>query len=343
VHKPAGAVLTDWELDTPFSLPRCRCTSLQELCVKRREEGIEVTFSLLGQGASAEQRRRSLQHDLAALTACPFMADYAVWPHLQCLTSACLRGDSVPFHDSQPAWYTQALRAALSATSLVELKVELEAPFEPPPAAHPPLLAHLSNLRSLTHLTLWNVDFRVPVCSAALQEGLLPLSRLQQLSLAALRGADGALAPLHLHLPTSQLPRLTSVRLRGCPLDSGQPVELGAVQELELDWCRMGSLEALSACPHLTRLVHRLGNSVNCTGCDFPAGWKEGLRSLEWHECNAGTLAWVEQLRGLTTLNLYEVSMTPAFFRCAHEVSQLAQETLAALIMFTLPDCDCAI
>jgi hypothetical protein len=48
-----------------------------------------------------------------------------------------------------------------------------------------------------------------------------------------------------------------------------------------------------------------------------PAGWREGLRSFEWHICDAGTLAWVEQLRGLTSLDLHTVSMTPAFFRCA--------------------------
>jgi hypothetical protein len=80
----------------------------------------------------------------------------------------------------------------------------------------------------------------------------------------------------------------------------------------------MGSLEALSACPHLTRLVyggiHRDDTDVLAP---FPASWREGLRSLKRGQpCGAGTMGWVEQLRGLTSLGLEYISMTPAFLRC---------------------------
>jgi hypothetical protein len=98
------------------------------------------------------------------------------------------------------------------------------------------------------------------------------------------------------------------------------------VQDLELRWCRLDGLEALSACLQLTRLASHGGPQEYYGGglvdasefAAFPASWSEGLRSLEWRwACSAGTLGWVEQLRGLTSLALSSVRVEPAFCRCA--------------------------
>jgi hypothetical protein len=180
------------------------------------------------------------------------------------------------------------------------------------------LMAHLSNLRSLTHLTVRS-GFWGPECKAALQAGLSPLSRLRQLALAAALPGSEEPPPLTLALPSSQLASLTAVRLERFVLGSEGPVAFGAVQDLELRGCRLDNLGALSACPQLTRLLHAGTLQHGSKSAALPVGWRDGLRSLAWHGCGTSgidaTMGWVEQLTGLTRLSLQAISTEPALFR----------------------------
>jgi hypothetical protein len=291
VHQPAGAALTDWELDTPCSLPlpRRRCTSLQELEVSDMHYETSVHFK--GHGASPAKRRHSLQQDLAALTAPASVFDNASWPLCTALVTMSVAGPL--FADALPVIpLAERVRSALATTSLVSLSIrEL-------PDHDLPLLYRLSNLRSLTKI-------RILVSYSAPQ-----------------------LPPLPLHLPSSLLPRLTRVALHHVHIDSGQPMVLGALEALDLHDCSMDSIEALSGCPKLTRL------RVDCTPCytpsqflsqyvssatSTPAGGKlgEGVRSLRfWTNDDNCAAEWVEQLRGITSLSLQGVDVSPELCRC---------------------------
>jgi hypothetical protein len=186
--------------------------------------------------------------------------DPTPWPDLRCLTSLCLGVSYLSPGPTRDRWIS-ALSSAVSATCLVRLEIKglISA------AEQSPLLSHLSSLRSLTRLTVRDLDVFGPACGAnlqaglsprtrlqsltittladwqpefgsVLQAGLLPLSRLQQLTLAAphsLRSEHPRHHPLHLSLPTSQLPCLTSVQLHDFSLAAQHPVALGAAQELE--------------------------------------------------------------------------------------------------------------
>jgi hypothetical protein len=304
------------------SLPRCRCTSLQELRVTTCCGPHATALGFKGQGSIAAQRCLSLQQDLALATlTAPSMFHHSVWRQLPCLTSLRLQAPS-PFHgpqqdapeDSEHAPHSHALSDAVNTTSLVRLDI-----WGLASAGDFPLLAHLSNLRSLTHLTI-RPGFWQPHYSTILQNGLVQLSRLQSLFLTGPFSGGGNLSPLRLALPMSRLASLTAVRLNCFTLDPMRPVVLGAVRDLELCKCRLDSLRALSACAQLTRLEHRFAHQHQGGGhdtlVDLPAQWREGLRSLAWWPpCDAGTIGWVEELRRLTSLSLQAVSMTPAFFR----------------------------
>jgi hypothetical protein len=354
-HARAPATHATEEVDAPLSpLPPRRCTSLEEL--HAQGSSARTAIGLKGQGSSPEQRRLSLRQDLATLTTTS-MFDPTPWPGLQCLTSLRLQVPHLSPGPTRARWVS-ALSSAVSATCLVRLEITglISA------AEHFPLLPHLSSLRSLTHLAIRDLDVGRPACGAdlqaglspltrlqsltittlahwrpefesGLQAGLVPLSRLQQLTLAAphfFRSEPPRHQPLHLSLPTSQLLCLTSVQLHDFSLDAQQPVALGAVQELELHGCRLDSLEALSACPHLTRLLHEdIYRDNTDVLAPFPASWREGLRSLKWGQpCGSGTMGWVRQLRGLTSLNLEYISMTPAFLRCDLDLASSQPQNL---------------
>jgi hypothetical protein len=307
----------------------CRCTSLEELQVTDTFNGgtNSTAAHFKGRGSSPEQRRLSLRQDLTAFSSPAGLLDPSSWPLCNTLASLSLQVEADPyavciqgigFDDIAHVHHRHALRSAVNSPSLVKLEIlGLAAPDGAP------LLALLSSLRSLTHLAITELDLSGPASGASLQAGLSPLSRLQQLTLGA-AFSFGA-TPLHLALPSSQLPCLTAVRLDNIPWDCGWRLELGAAQDLEVRDCSVSVLAALSACPNLTRLVQRCSDprfrDVGAPDGDglsvIPARWGEGLRSLALVDCCADTLAWVEQLRGLTSLDLYAVSMTPAFFRCA--------------------------
>jgi hypothetical protein len=331
-------------LNSPCAHPGMlrRCTSLQKLQVTtvireqqrddsyrfRGDRPLELvriaTVGLAGRGSSPAQRRLSLQPDLAAFTS-HIALDHSAWHSLRCLTSIRLHA---PFYEARwhAPYFTSDVSSAVNVTSLVRLEVSgllCAEDFA--------LLAGLSNLRSLTHLTVGS-EYWARGCSAVLQEGISPLSRLRQLILAAPsnrndihvshipRCAHPALA-----LPSSQLACLTSVRLRRFSLGSSQPAALKAVRELELLDCKMGSLAALSGCYQLTRLVrgsmqqHRWHEPHASEDGIIPDGWREGLRSLEWHAVQHDDIcwSWVEQLRGITRLCLVGVDVTPDLFWCA--------------------------
>jgi hypothetical protein len=314
-----------------------RCTSLQVTKVIIDEEQLMngyrgqhplefvrmATVGLAGSGSSPAQRRLSLQQDLAAFTS-NVALDHSAWQSLRCLTSIRLHA---PFCIGQYApYFTSAVSSAvINATSLVRLEVS-----ELVRAEDFALLARLSNLRSLTHLTV-GFEYWVPRCSAVLQDGLSSLSRLQKLTLTAPSNIHVShtshCAHPALALPSSQLACLTSVRLGRFSLGPSQPAAaLEAVRELELLDCRMGSLAALSGCHKLTRLVrgsmaqrrwHEPHDARE--GSIIPDSWREGLRSLEWHAVRHDDIcwSWVEQLRGIIRLCLVGVDVTPDLFWCA--------------------------
>jgi hypothetical protein len=308
-----------------------------------------VTLHFKGRGISPAERRLSLHQDLAACTSPSGLLDPTSWPACKSLISAMLAHALFSTNTAS----THHMRALVNTPSLANLSISRIAPKDFP------LLAHISSLSALTGLHISAMDWASDH-TAALQAGITPLSRLQHLSLDAtkkegqciswLSEDDDDAPPLSLHLPSSQHPSLTHVRLTSFSLHSSGPIALGAATALHLHSCKVHGLGALASCPQLARLLHRDGKFLSSgdgsdrTSLDrsppsaldddvppsgaaeeilddphppsLPEGWREGLRCLVWPQCCSSTLAWLEQLQGLTALHFDMVYLSPELFRC---------------------------
>jgi hypothetical protein len=211
------------------------------------------------------------------------MLDHASWPQCQCLVTIAMYSALLDL---------EMRRSAVCTPSLVNLSLNDLLPN------NLPMLAHLSNLRSLSSVAIRMRDVR--------QRDQLPA--------------------LPLHLLSGLPPGLTHLLLSGLRLDPTQPMMLGALESLELDRCMVPSLGALSGCPSLTRLTMippswQAGQLLSWRvpapiGCRDGPRLLAGLRSLHLCMPGSGTVEWVEQLEGLTSLALENAVVGTALGGC---------------------------
>jgi hypothetical protein len=268
-----------------------RCTHAQDVAVTWRDghdvvdnhQGCHVKFQ--GQGSTTEERRSSMQRQLAALCSCTQFLAPSSWPACNVLTCCRLSAEFI-----DPHLY---MEAASHTTSLVSLDVcgEDVSSFTS---------LHLGSLSNLTQLELSTQEVGEEAPCTSVLEAIGRLSKLQQLRL------DDSLFGHTEHDVGASIPASWS------GLQSLQQLEMwyGRVELPSLfHLTGLTSLEgtALSEAEHLP--PRRSGSTA------VPRQWRDGLRHLSWGSCGRSSLPFLSQLTSLTSLDLKEVCVSPELCR----------------------------
>jgi hypothetical protein len=281
-----------------------------EVHFKAGDGNLDEHFKLQGQGRTAEERRSSMQQQLAALQSSSSFLAPASWPTTHCLTSLRLDMGSAR-HDAS------YLEAAMQAPSLVELHVSTADTAEAGTTAT--ILPSVSRLTNLTHLSIEVADLEDDApCKPPILEAIAHISSLQSLAiddwlLGTIAGGAGVGAPAS----WAGLTALTALTMRyGCPQLSTF-AHLHSLRSLDLEG-NSGANGSILALLPLTGLTSLSGPDDFPFGVDpeegtaavVPQQWKEGLRRLEWPACTSATMGVVSQLTALTRLQLCNVAVT---------------------------------
>jgi hypothetical protein len=273
-------------------------------------------FKLQGQGRTAEERRCSMQQQLAVMQASSSFLAPASWSSTHCLTSLCLDMGSAR-HDAS------YLEAAMQAPSLVELRVHsAEAGTT---AAILPSVSRLTNLTQLVIDTMEeNPPRKPPILDAIAHISCLQSLTMDEWLLGDVVDGDSAQVP-----PSwAGLTALTTMSLHfACP-DLPSLAQLRSLRHLDLydSPTAFGSIASLLP---LTRLTSLIGPDDVYTGAEdeeeevgegtavvVPQQWKEGLQRLEWPTSSGVTLGVVSQLTALSQLGLHQVCASFETCRC---------------------------
>jgi hypothetical protein len=281
-----------------------------------------------GLGCTTEERRASMQRQLAALcSSITFLAPES-WGPYHCLTSmdlAQLAAETMNMY----------LTAATQATALTHLGAIVN------DASSITALGGLSNLRGLTSLYLYSASPPAAAAPHGLTAGaaaIAQLSHLRHLGVdGALIGRGVAAAPAGIPSCWTSLTALTLVSLERCGcLALPQLSALVAVEHVNLsddDIIGVGDISSLFALSRLTSLDGPAefippetadgaapgGAAGGAAGSGVqlvvPQQWRQGLRRLSWREHSRSSLSMLAQLTSLTVLKLVDAVVSQQLCR----------------------------
>jgi hypothetical protein len=275
---------------------------------------LDEQFKLQGQGRTAEERRSSMQQQLAALQSSSSFLAPASWPSTRCLT--CLHLDiGSARHDAS------YLEAAMQAPSLLELHITM------PTTEAGTTASTLLSISRLTNLTFLAIDMLAVTEGASshqrpILEAIAHISSLQSLSidhwlLGSCMDDESARVP-----PSwARLTALTALTVLYADLHLADCAQLVSLHDLNLRDASetFGDLASLLPLTCLTSLIGPDDQASGAFNAEegtvvVPQQWKEGLRLLHWPVGCSATLGVVSQLTALTWLSLNDLS--PSFEAC---------------------------